>query len=33
MQTEIRCANSLLLPQMVAYVSAALKPFSRRSNR
>ncbi len=31
MATEIRCANSLLLPEMVAYLKQAMKPFSKRA--
>ncbi len=31
MATEIRCANSLLLPEMVSYLKQAMKPFSKRS--
>jgi hypothetical protein len=27
MATEIRCANNLMLPQMVAYLKTAMKPF------
>ena len=32
MATEIRCANNLLLPEIVAYLKQAMKPFSRRAS-